>query len=822
MAWSSLSTRFVTVPLVLAGPIVRRVELTSASVWIACARAKSCTLRVFDAAGQVIASSPATPTVPVGERVHLAVLTASPGASDLLPRTVYEYDITFADADPSMSPVGLDGTGVMDAPGFLDGASVSGIHWLTYGSHSRPSFITPAESLAQTRIVHGSCRKPHGGGEDALGILDTILSATAVNSHEADERVQQLYLTGDQIYADDVADALLWIIDDARLVLLGPSFVEPLPNIPALQEEEALYPFKRAYVVRHENGADPHKDHFTSGSSRSHLVRYGDFVAMYLLAWSPSLWPPDLPTRELLFPQGDPRGPGGPGLEGLAWFGDACGAWKEFKKQAEALSKFREALPRVRRTLANVATYMMCDDHEVTDDWFLDAEWTATCLAAGSLSRRIIQNGLVAFTLFQAWGNVPGRYAAVTPGATALDAIAQLAATSGTDPQAWARVDAALMPRLIDRPGGISALVDGLEHDFSIQFQGHRLVCLNTRTRRGFRAAAPGADPNRAMLIAPDALAGQLAPSGSGLTVVISPAPVVGLPLLEDKVQPIIAALEGPPGADEEAWVSDPAAFQFFLDALALFGSVVILSGDVHYAFSNLVHYWNERTSPAGRATYVQLCSSSLHNADSLTNLLQLVQGQAPKLEYLGWDGAGCAIFERRVNANPRTLTTTVIDSYVTTRGAPTVLPYWRTLSTGVDIRTRWVVPRPGRPAAAGTPAFPPPEPMVPSWSYRIAFARDERAPSWRGYSGALTAAAVAGTAAAADLHRRRADYDSTRVVVGETNLGLLRFLGTPGHERVRHELWYAPKSGSASRPYTVHELPLAILHDSDPRPGED
>jgi hypothetical protein len=62
-----------------------------------------------------------------------------------------------------------------------------------------------------------------------------------------------------------------------------------------------------------------------------------------------------------------------------------------------------------RRVMANTATYMLCDDHEITDDWNLDQEWE-DATKKNPMARRIIANGLAAYWGFQAWGNDPDMF----------------------------------------------------------------------------------------------------------------------------------------------------------------------------------------------------------------------------------------------------------------------------------------------------------------------------------------------------------------------------------------------------------------------------
>ena len=72
-------------------------------------------------------------------------------------------------------------------------------------------------------------------------------------------------------------------------------------------------------------------------------------------------------------------------------------------------AEFRKNLPKVQRALANVATYMILDDHDVTDDYFLNPIWRRRVLGT-RLGRAILGNAMIAYALFQDWGNDPLAY----------------------------------------------------------------------------------------------------------------------------------------------------------------------------------------------------------------------------------------------------------------------------------------------------------------------------------------------------------------------------------------------------------------------------
>ena len=75
-------------------------------------------------------------------------------------------------------------------------------------------------------------------------------------------------------------------------------------------------------------------------------------------------------------------------------------------REAAKLALFRKDLQDVRRMLANIPSYMICDDHEVTDDWNMTRD-TCKSLYGHPLGLRVAQNALVAYSLCQHWGNVP-------------------------------------------------------------------------------------------------------------------------------------------------------------------------------------------------------------------------------------------------------------------------------------------------------------------------------------------------------------------------------------------------------------------------------
>ncbi|HYN17266.1 MAG TPA: hypothetical protein VEY96_04160, partial [Actinomycetes bacterium] len=496
-----------------------------------------------------------------------------PATGPLVPGTVYGYDLGFrrqagGPGDDGPAEAGLGSLGLLGQLGYRPG--------------HLPSFVLPPERLEQVRLMHGSCRKPHGQRRDALATLDDILSAT---SADPGARPQQLFLTGDQIYADDVAPGLLALCQQVGRAALGWPAPEPLPDIAV--GDPRLAPGHRDHLVRHRAG-------FTGPVLDCHLMSLAEFYGMYLLIWSDTLWPRD-PAGAATLPA------------------------TEADRDTAAVLEFARTLPRVRRALANIATYMIFDDHDVTDDWNLHRRWHEH-VHRRPLGRRMVQNALAAYAVFQGWGNEPGQFTADRPGGRLLQALI-----------AWDGQEGPACEQLRARLGLPSADASApVRWDYQVDTPSFQAIVLDTRTQRGFRPGGNGlAAP---ALLGEAAMRRQLADrfaARSGevpVTVLVSAAPVFGHPLIEAKIQlKRIKAIEwheqGPAAVDREAWSLHPAAFEALLAALVPFRQVVILSGDVHYGFAGTVAYWDRRDGHR-QARFVQCTATPLKNEDRRTRLL--------------------------------------------------------------------------------------------------------------------------------------------------------------------------------------------------------
>jgi hypothetical protein len=688
-------------PLLLAGPIVRRVEPTRASVWVALKEARAVRLSIFDAPvdtgpGDTVFGD-ASPlmvgharTLRVGENLHIAVVQAG-SENPLLPGHIYAYNVAFGehavepftatedlrsllllrDHRPVEPPAPPAGSG---EPGKFVPPYVA----LGYEMGLLPTFVMPPADLTELRIAHGSCRRPAARTPDLMANLDDQIEAART---KAIERPQQLFLTGDQIYADDVAPALLQMCTLVGNELMGsiehlPIMWKPPGTTPSLTLTPAdltHFPAGCRKPVIREDAA------MTTGDGESHLLSLGEFCAMHLLVWNNALWGRNLPTfeevfwREPLRPSEFDEVEAGLALPPPIWalhtglyeksrFGlkERCeeteelqtftalnvsrvlkcvsqseSAKQSFDEQTEnkppaELKTFRDLLPRVRRVLANVATYMMFDDHEVTDDWNLSQIWRDRVFTS-PLGRTILRNGLLGYFLCQGWGNDPAAFEEDVPQANGPPKPSARKQLMLTIPRLFPKGDELPPDRTaadeIDVLLGLDGADPPVKWHYSIDGPRHRAIVLDNRTRRAFvsRTSPPtNLSANAIRDQIPDIAVTPL-PAGIDVVFVIAPLPLLGVPLFDELLGPLsyrafdvkhFRSIAGLPGTNPDAaegWSNVPSVFEEVLARLAAYRRIVVLSGDVHYAHSTELSYW-VRGDPRPPARFAQFTSSGLKN----------------------------------------------------------------------------------------------------------------------------------------------------------------------------------------------------------------
>ena len=647
MSWTPLSHRLACLPLILAGPILRRTEPDAVTVWVALKKPCQVGLGVYAThAGNQILANPilegSSPTVPLGKYLHVVAVTAKPVTPDQLEAgQIYAYSLTFSSYDG----------GLLKA---LNSESFPSDITISYFGHGLPTFALPPLDLNHLRIVHGSCRKPHGGGQDALPILDDLI---ALEAGLPNSRPHQLFFTGDQIYGDDVADPLLCAVTDAGDTLLG--WEENLPIGNGYKKPSDLKPGTRSDIARDDGG-------FTAmlvnhpEKAKSHLFSLGEYYAMYLFAWSQVLWPDRFPPGKKI--RQHPK--------------DA----KLWDREVHALQNFARDLWKVRRILANVPIYTVCDDHDITDDWCLNREWCNRVFSK-PLGRRAVQNGMLAYAVFQGWGNTPDQFESGQPGEKLLQAAVDWSNSAGTDKSAFEAISKYVgIPPLDVETSLPKFKLDGdvliLDRDYAdgtkalrwhytVKGFKHEVLVMDTRTWRGY-PQGEDALMHPPMLLCPTGFDQQIcqaltassplfSPTQGGrtieVTLVVLPTNLVSLSII-DLVQRLHLNQGKVFGSDVgDAWNFHEEAFtQLLAELFKRRDRIIILSGDIHYSCAVRLNYWFRRhfgDAPVNPDTQelprvlAQLTSSAFKNAEWKTYVAHTKLKSIfpePIQEWAGWN----------------------------------------------------------------------------------------------------------------------------------------------------------------------------------------
>lgn len=607
-------------PLVLAGPILRRTEAKQVTVWLVLKEARSLKLAIYETTnrgtsiGKLVFQGQRE-TISLGKHLHIVAITARPCADVLLQAgTIYAYNIYQENGDR---------VSLFDE---LQSRNQS----LSYFAHHLPTFVLPPQDLNQLKIVHGSCRKPHGGGRDTLQTLDNLIKYGADSPND---RPHQVFLTGDQIYGDDVANPMLWLAQGVSKLLLGWSEELPLHQRTVFADSLAIG--QRDEIARIEGGFTAML-HGKEDKAKSHLFSFGEYAAAYLIAWSPVFLPRHLPTGKNIF--NDRK------------------AAKGWDKELEDINSFINNLGKVRRALANVAVYTMCDDHDISDDWYLNRQWCDRVLGK-PLGKRVVQNGLLAYALFQAWGNTPEQFEAGTSGDKLLKLASQWLLSQGKDLVAKAKCDRYLgIPQNEDSTGLpqlqadedvliLSRSSETLSWHYNITSDRHEVIVLDTRTWRGYPFEKDkGLEPP--MLLCPNAFQQQLqipltqTQAHIEATIIVLPTNLVALKII-DRVQQFQLSRDRVFSSDVgDSWNFHQEAFaQLLLILCHQRERIVILSGDIHYSCAvRLTHWFHDSLKTT---VIAQLTSSAIKNSELTTRLVhtKLKSLFPEKTErWLGWE----------------------------------------------------------------------------------------------------------------------------------------------------------------------------------------
>ncbi|MGB0846447.1 MAG: alkaline phosphatase D family protein [Thiolinea sp.] len=532
-------------PEILCGPILRHVSSEQLVVWLVTAEADPLVLECYqdDTRLQSTAFKPGhSGYVRLGKHAHLHLLVMEPEQS--LPQDEWlSYDV-----------------GVLrDSEARWLRQTLPDLH---YGDAQRPDFIIKSHI---DHILHGSCRKPHHKERDGLLRADEVLEAARGADVKQSEQPALLMMSGDQIYADDVAGPMLEAIQ--QVIELLELVDEDIPGIADLQNRrdlqnsvcnfyrrtELLPDTKANATVREAFFGGARKPVFTSVNADNHLITLAEVLAMYLLVWSPVLWR-FVDVEQVNLPE-------------------PC--HERYQRELEPINVFADGLDKVQRVLAHVPVYMIFDDHDVTDDWNLTRGWEESAYGQ-PFSCRIIGNAMIAYLLCQAWGNAPGNFPQ-----TLLDQLREALETES------AKHHDELIYSL--------RRFEGWQYTLDTK---PRLVVLDTRTRR-WRSETGTSQPSGLMDWA-SLIEMQQELIDQQAVILVSPAPIFGVKLIE-VVQRIFTWFGQALAVDAENWMAHPGSANVILNIFRhqrTPHNFVILSGDVHYSFAYDVRLRGREESP--------------------------------------------------------------------------------------------------------------------------------------------------------------------------------------------------------------------------------
>ena len=495
-------------PLLLAGPVLRRVESDLVCVWIATSQRCDVSLLLFEGTDVAASSSlnddlrapwvsALQQTLQYGRHFHVLTVTldlrspggnASRSAGPLKSNHGYSYDLRLHPQSDPTNPLNLRALGLLAGPVPLgyDLGELPVVQDRAGGprqARHRPWLLPAHVRDAAARRRSGAGRSVSAAGRLAHRATNAIRAdsrpraggvSRAGLSHRPKARRLPLDRCADRSARPDAGhrDAPAPAVPDRRPDLrrrrARGAAASAQPRGPRARRRRGTArrrgrqrlrrpPRSQLFPPAFRRDISTRRAGFTTTDGDSHLFTFGEFVAYYVLTWSPELWtrdlwPADFDPAKIVMPlewrdaflyedaiaqppvksgayeellealpetgSGVPGAPPGrsehPDVH-AQWYFDQRRLWLTSKFWSPALfewwmRRFREGLPRVRRALANVPTYMIADDHEITDDWYFSRQWRERVFTR-PLGVDIIRHGLMAYTLMQGWGNDPRRWA---------------------------------------------------------------------------------------------------------------------------------------------------------------------------------------------------------------------------------------------------------------------------------------------------------------------------------------------------------------------------------------------------------------------------
>jgi hypothetical protein len=597
-----LSKSTLSLPNILAGPIVRRANAKQVCFWLITNQAYNFSVKLFSQDVQTTwfdgqLEEQQLNRVQVGTHAFVNLITLQPNA-EISCGTRVSYDITLIDNNGNSSHL------------------CELLPTLLYSGQSHPSFII-RKKIGQ--MLHGSCRKPHHPSDDGLVIVDQQIEMGLVGKSEPPDL---LMMSGDQVYIDDVAGPTLQAIGQT-IELLG-LFQEDIDGA-TISNSQELFAHPHCFYQRPELLPDDpstantysqffaakRKPIFTSVNASNHLISFAEVMAMYILTWSPEMWQ-RVHISEATIPEPFKQ---------------------KFAIEKVIIENFVAGLDKVRRALAHVRVYMIFDDHDITDDWNLTRGWE-DAVYGNSFAKRIVGNALVGYWLCQGWGNDPTKLQPL------FKTCSKLFTENGI------KQHDLLVQHLLD-----------WEHWHYCLETSPKLVVLDTRTQR-WRSESSLSKPSG--LMDWEALSDlQQELIDQPAVIMVSAAPIFGVKLIET-IQRIFTFFGQALTVDAENWMAHKGTASVILNIFRnrkTPPNFVILSGDVHYSFVYDITLRFRDNSP----NITQITSSGIKNEfpekllkwfDSLNRILY------SKYSPLNWFTQRRTLLIRHRRTNDHKLTT--------------------------------------------------------------------------------------------------------------------------------------------------------------------
>ena len=155
----------MALPLLLAGPILRRVDPNLVSVWLALSEPAKVSLVVYEGVATAANATPFVTSAPedtwrLGDKLHLALVSAripETAGKSLQPDTLYSYDLSIIAGGRPHDLASLNMLRDATASESPDGHAHLA---LGYQPDVLPSFAPCPSKLPDLRILYGSCRLP--------------------------------------------------------------------------------------------------------------------------------------------------------------------------------------------------------------------------------------------------------------------------------------------------------------------------------------------------------------------------------------------------------------------------------------------------------------------------------------------------------------------------------------------------------------------------------------------------------------------------------------------------------------------------------------